>query len=121
MGSSAKIPGREHQAYIVGSGVTAQGAQNLAKKLACMTVGDLDALLQIKDIDPIKVALLLKEIQDLAKALVCHDIHIYLIRFIVEFQTLKLHFKQKELGLESILPSWHLSVFIHKIMAAACG
>lgn len=73
LGSSASIPGREHQAYIVGSGVTAQGAQNLAKKLACMTVGDLDALLQIKDIDPVKVALLLKEIQDLAKALVCHQ------------------------------------------------
>lgn len=76
MGSSASIPGREHQTYIVGSGVTAQGAQNLAKKLACMTVGDLDALLQIKDIDPVKVALLLKEIQDLAKALVCYHIHI---------------------------------------------
>lgn len=60
----------------MGSGVTAGGAQNLAKKLACMTVGDLDALLQIKDIDPVKVALLLKEIQDLAKALVCHDIYI---------------------------------------------
>lgn len=60
----------------MGSGVTVRGAQNLAKKLACMTVGDLDALLQIKDIDPVKVALLLKEIQDLAKALVCHDIYI---------------------------------------------
>lgn len=35
-----------------------------------MTIGDLEALLQLKNIDPVKVALLLKDIQDLAKALV---------------------------------------------------
>lgn len=38
--------------------------------LACMTIGDLDALLHLKNIDPAKVAQLLADIQDLAKALV---------------------------------------------------
>ena len=68
--TSVGILGREQQSYIVGSGVTARGAKLLAQKLACMTIGDLDALLQLKSIDPLKVALLLGKIQDLAKALV---------------------------------------------------
>ena len=68
--TSVGILGREQQSYIVGSGVTARGAKLLAQKLACMTIGDLDALLQLKNIDPLKVALLLGKIQDLAKALV---------------------------------------------------
>lgn len=50
--------------------MTTQGAKILGNKLACMTIGDLEALLQLKNIDPVKVALLLKDIQDLAKALV---------------------------------------------------
>nr|XP_022295052.1 uncharacterized protein LOC111105175 [Crassostrea virginica] len=69
MSTSVGILGREQQAYIVGSGVTARGAKLLAQKLACMTIGDLDALLQLKNIDPLKVALLLGKIQELAKAL----------------------------------------------------
>ena len=70
MSTSVGILGREQQAYIVGGGVTARGAKLLAQKLACMTIGDLDALLQLKNIDPLKVALLLGKIQELAKALV---------------------------------------------------
>lgn len=70
MGSSTKIPGREQQAYVVGNGVTARGANILAKKLACASLGDLLALLHLKGIDPIKVALLLNDIQDLARVLV---------------------------------------------------
>ena len=70
MSTSVGILGREQQSYIVGSGVTARGAKLLAQKLACMTIGDLDALLQLKNIDPLKVALLLGKIQELAKALV---------------------------------------------------
>jgi hypothetical protein len=54
----------------VGSGVTERGVKILANKLACMSIGDLEALLQLKNIDPVKVALLLKDIMDLAKALV---------------------------------------------------
>lgn len=68
--SSIDLPGREYQTYIVGSGVTAKGTKKLAKMLACMTIGDLDALLHLKNIDPAKVTELLKDIQDLAKALV---------------------------------------------------
>lgn len=67
---SIDLHGRQHQTYIVGSGVTAKGAKKLAKMLACMTIGDLDALLHLKNIDPAKVAQLLADIQDLAKALV---------------------------------------------------
>lgn len=67
---SVDLNGRQHQTYIVGSGVTAKGAKKLAKMLACMTIGDLDALLHLKNIDPAKVAQLLADIQDLAKALV---------------------------------------------------
>lgn len=72
IGISNDIRGREKQTYIVGRGVTAVGAETLAKKLACMTTGDLDALLQIKDIDPQKVSQLLKDIQDMGIALVCY-------------------------------------------------
>lgn len=72
IGISNDIRGREKQTYIVGRGVTAVGAETLAKKLACMTIGDLDALLQIKDIDPQKVSQLLKDIQDMGIALVCY-------------------------------------------------
>ncbi|XP_062582876.1 uncharacterized protein LOC134244633, partial [Saccostrea cucullata] len=63
------IPGRSHQSYIVGSGVTQYGAKLLGNKLACMTIGDLESLLSLKNIDPVKVALLLKDMQDLSKAL----------------------------------------------------
>lgn len=72
IGISNDIRGREKQTYIVGRGVTTVGAEKLAKKLACMTIGDLDALLQIKDINPKKVSQLLKDIQDMGIALVCY-------------------------------------------------
>lgn len=68
--NSIDLPGREYQTYVVGSGVTEKGTKKLAKMLACMTVGDLDALLHLKNIDPAKVTQLLKDIQELAKALV---------------------------------------------------
>lgn len=76
--SSIDLPGREYQTYIVGSGVTAKGTKKLAKMLACMTIGDLDALLHLKNIDPAKVTELLKDIQELAKALVIFSFPIIL-------------------------------------------
>ena len=65
-----EIAGRAKQAFIVGNGLSKEGVRLLGKKLACMTIGDLEALLDLKNIDPIKVAELMKNIGDLAKALV---------------------------------------------------
>lgn len=90
IGVSNDIRGREKQAYIVGRGVTAVGAEKLAQKLACMTIGDLDALLQIKEVDPQKVSQLLKDIQDMGIALVCY---FFLILFT---ENLKFSLKMKK-------------------------
>jgi hypothetical protein len=64
------IAGRAKQAFVVGNGLSQEGKRLLGKKLACMTIGDLEALLDLKNIDPVKVAELMKNIGDLAKALV---------------------------------------------------
>lgn len=82
IGVSNDIRGREKQAYIVGRGVTAVGAEKLAQKLACMTIGDLDALLQIKEVDPQKVSQLLKDIQDMGIALVCYFFKFYSLKIL---------------------------------------
>ena len=66
----SEIAGRAKQAFIVGNGLSKEGVRLLGKKLACMTIGDLEALLDFKNIDPEKVAELMKNIANLAKALV---------------------------------------------------
>lgn len=72
LGSAAsEIVGRVKQAFVVGNGLSKEGTRLLGKKLACMTIGDLESLLDLKNIDPVKVAELMKNIADLAKALVC--------------------------------------------------
>lgn len=69
----SEIAGRVKQAFIVGNGLSKEGTRLLGKKLACMTIGDLESLLDLKNIDPVKVAELMKNIGDLAKALVSLD------------------------------------------------
>lgn len=66
----SEIAGRFKQAFVVGNGLSKEGTRLLGKKLACMTIGDLESLLDLKNIDPVKVAELMKNIGDLAKALV---------------------------------------------------
>lgn len=66
----SEIPGRFKQTFVVGNGLSKEGTILLGKKLACMTIGDLESLLDLKNIDPVKVAELMKNIGDLAKALV---------------------------------------------------
>lgn len=66
----SEIAGRVKQAFVVGNGLSKEGTRLLGKKLACMTIGDLESLLDLKNIDPVKVAELMKNIADLAKALV---------------------------------------------------
>ena len=59
------------EAYVIGQGLSEVGAKLLGEKLANMTIGDIETLLDFKDIDPILVAQLMKDMRDLAKALVC--------------------------------------------------
>lgn len=70
IGQVTEIAGRAKQAFIVGQGLSPEGAKLLGKKLACMTIGDLEGLLELKNIDPFKVAELMGHLRDLAKALV---------------------------------------------------
>lgn len=59
------------EAYAIGQGLSEVGAKLLGEKLANMTIGDIESLLDFKDIDPILVAQLMKDMRDLANALVC--------------------------------------------------
>lgn len=70
IGQVTEIAGRAKQAFIVGQGLSPEGAKLLGKKLACMTIGDLEGLLEMKNIDPFKVIELMGHLKDLAKALV---------------------------------------------------
>ena len=65
------VAGGIEEAYAIGQGLTEVGAKLLGEKLANMTIGDIESLLDFKDIDPILVAQLMKDMRDLANALVC--------------------------------------------------
>ncbi|XP_052081925.1 uncharacterized protein LOC127719726 isoform X2 [Mytilus californianus] len=56
-------------AYAIGQGLSEVGAKLLGEKLANMTVGDIETLMDFKNIDPILVAQLMKDLRDLGKAL----------------------------------------------------
>ncbi|CAG2251012.1 unnamed protein product [Mytilus edulis] len=56
-------------AYAIGQGLSEVGAKLLGEKLANMTVGDIETLMDFKNVDPILVAQLMKDLRDLAKAL----------------------------------------------------
>lgn len=64
------VAGASEEAYIIGQGLSELGAKLLGDKLANMTIGDIESLLDMKNIDPILVAQLMKDMRDLAKALV---------------------------------------------------
>lgn len=70
MGAVTDIVGRAKQAYVVGQGLSQEGAKLLGAKLANMTIGDLESMLDTKNIDPFLVVKLMNELKDLAKALV---------------------------------------------------
>ena len=70
IGTGKKIIGRAAQSFVVGNGLTEEGVRLLGQKLACMTIGDLEALMDMKNIDPLLVAELFKEMRDLFIALV---------------------------------------------------
>lgn len=56
--------------YMVGQGLNAKGTKLLSQKLACLTIGDLEALLNFKNVNSSQVSQLLSQLKDLAKALV---------------------------------------------------
>ncbi|KAJ8320655.1 hypothetical protein KUTeg_002242 [Tegillarca granosa] len=70
MGAVTDIVGRAKQAYVVGQGLSQEGAKLLGAKLANMTIGDIESMLDTKNIDPFLVVKLMNELKDLARALV---------------------------------------------------
>jgi len=69
-GTVKEIAGRAKQAYVVGQGLSQEGAKLLGRKLACMTIGDLESLMDTKNVDPLLVFQLMKDLRELASALV---------------------------------------------------
>ena len=70
MTSATDIVGRANQVFIVGQGLSNAGVEMLGKKLANMTIGDIQSMLDMKNLDPVVVVKLLGQLKDLAKALV---------------------------------------------------
>ncbi|VDI76849.1 Hypothetical predicted protein, partial [Mytilus galloprovincialis] len=69
LGATFDIPGRTNQAFVVGQGLTNAGVRLLGQKLANMTIGDIENLLDVKNVDPVEVSKLIDELRDLFKAL----------------------------------------------------
>lgn len=71
--NATDIVGRANQVFIVGQGLSNAGVEMLGKKLANMTIGDIQAMLDMKNLDPVVVVKLLGQLKDLAKALVSNE------------------------------------------------
>ena len=70
MGPGANAAGRLGSLFVVGQGLSDEGVRLLGKKLANMTIGDVESMLDTKNIDPFLVAQLMLDLRDLMKALV---------------------------------------------------
>lgn len=64
------LASRANQLFVVGKGLTQAGVNLLGAQLANMTIGDLEAMLHARKIDPFLIRQLVKDFIDLAKALV---------------------------------------------------
>ncbi|XP_076086943.1 uncharacterized protein LOC143057517 [Mytilus galloprovincialis] len=69
LGATPDIRGRTKQTFVVGYGLTNAGVRLLGQKLANMTIGDIENLLDMKNVDPVEVSKLIDELRDLFKAL----------------------------------------------------
>ncbi|KAL5014713.1 hypothetical protein ScPMuIL_008983 [Solemya velum] len=63
------IAGRDKQIFVVGEGLTQAGGKLLGEKLADMTIGDLEAMLDMKNLDPELLIQFTLELRDLCRAL----------------------------------------------------
>ncbi|VDI49869.1 Hypothetical predicted protein [Mytilus galloprovincialis] len=68
--STSDIQGRTKQAYVVGHGLTNEGVKLLGQKLANMTIGDIENLLDVKNVDPVEIIKLMDQLRDLFRALI---------------------------------------------------
>jgi hypothetical protein len=68
--SATDIVGRANQVFIVGQGLSNSGVEMLGKKLANMAIGDIQAMLDMKNLDPVVGVKLLGQLKDLSKGLV---------------------------------------------------
>ncbi|KAK3609657.1 hypothetical protein CHS0354_035942 [Potamilus streckersoni] len=69
LGTANDIVGRATQTFIVGNGLSKEGLKLLGAKLANMTIGDLEAVLNKESVDPFLLVELAKDLRDLGKAL----------------------------------------------------
>lgn len=68
--SVKEIAGRANQIFVVGEGLTPAGTKLLGEKLASMTLGDLEAMLDQKNLDPELLVQFTLDLRDLCRVLV---------------------------------------------------
>ena len=69
LGAAQEILGRVNQLFVPGQGLSPAGVKMLGAKLANMTIGDLEAMLDMQNLDPVLVVQLMKNLKDLLRAL----------------------------------------------------
>ena len=69
------IAGRAEQIFVVGKGLSKEGTKLLGEQLAAMSVGDLEAMLESNKADPFLVQQLVKDVMELARAIVGFLLH----------------------------------------------
>lgn len=70
LSTATDIVGRADQVFIVGKGLSNAGVKMLGEKLAHMTIGEIKAMLDLRNLDPVLIIELFGQLKDLAKALV---------------------------------------------------
>ncbi|XP_046360096.2 uncharacterized protein LOC124137716 [Haliotis rufescens] len=78
LGRVTDILGRGDQAYTVGKGLTGKGLQLLGAKLANMSIGEMIAMFDAKNIDPELALRLTRQLRDLALALYSEIINAFI-------------------------------------------
>ena len=74
LGTVSDTPGRINQTYVIGEGLSQDGVSALSRKLACLTIEDLESILGMRGVDTGNLTTIYTELRDLTKALVCTGI-----------------------------------------------
>ncbi|VDI79784.1 Hypothetical predicted protein [Mytilus galloprovincialis] len=69
LSSATDIAGRANQVFIVGKGLSNAGVQMLGEKLAKMTIGEIKAMLDLRNLDPVVVIELFGQLKELSRSL----------------------------------------------------